>query len=428
MSKIPIVVAVGDVDLLRTLERRLTGAGFTVLTCCDSETAFDLIMRHKPALLLADWEMPGVTGVKLCRKIRESEFNANVYVIILAPPAAEAPIVAGLEAGADDYLTRPASDAELVARVQAGIRLLLEREKQAAELNEAKERLCREIKERERTQGLLSRIQMALDDSGEAIAIVDEDGKVGYINISFADLFHCTLDTINEAGLESLFVDRTTYTSILNSTAGGDNWSGQAQMLSGKERRFPAEIRAASVVNERIEIAGLMLLVNDITERKRLENIPRLNAIAQIVGRQQESFWNEKTVENLLDRDRTSLGVQLLKVAMDLDELLASGVPFDTAWRKMSGRSGQYNPEILDALMSLRPKETPAETREVCVRELEIGMIADADIRAKDGSLLVSKGGEITYPVLLLVRSMAETAGVTEPLLVKTNGWLIGRV
>ncbi len=169
-----------------------------------------------------------------------------------------------------------------------------------------------------------------------------------------------------------------------------------------------------------------LLAAHPKAARKLLENIPRLNAIAQIVGRQQEPFWNQKTVENLLDLDRTSLGVQLLKVAMDLDELLASGVPFDAAWRKMSGLSGRYNPEILDALMSLRPKETPEETREVCVRELEIGMIADADIRAKDGSLLVPKGGGITYPVLLLVRSMAETAGVAEPLLVKTNGWLIG--
>ncbi len=275
MSNIPIVVAVGDVDVLITLDRRLAGAGFTVLACCDSETFFDLIMRHKPALLLADWEIPGMTGVELCRKIRQSEFNTNVYVIILTPHAAEEPIVAGLEAGAADYLTKPARAAELLARVQAGTRvlhLLRERKEQASKLNKAKERLCSEIEARERTKGLLWRIQRALDDSADAIAVVDEDGKVGYINISFADLFHCTLDIINEAGWESLFVDRTIYTSILNSTAVGSNWSDQAQMLSRKERRFPAEIRATPVVNERIEIAGLMLLVNDITERKRLEH------------------------------------------------------------------------------------------------------------------------------------------------------------
>lgn len=167
-----------------------------------------------------------------------------------------------------------------------------------------------------------------------------------------------------------------------------------------------------------------LLATHPAVARKLLENIPRLDTIAEIVGRQQEPFWNQKTVEKLLDLDRITLGVQLLKVAMDLDELLVSGVSFDAAWRKMSGSSGQYNPEILDALMSLRPTEISEETREVGVCDLEIGMIADEDICSKDGAVLVSKSGAITYPVLLRVRSMAETAGVAEPLVVKANGWL----
>lgn len=168
-----------------------------------------------------------------------------------------------------------------------------------------------------------------------------------------------------------------------------------------------------------------LLAVHPAAARKLLENIPRLDAVAQIVGRQQEPFWNQKTVDNLMELDRISLGVQLLKVAMDLDELLMSGASFDTAWRKLSARLGQYNPEILDALMNLRPKEDSEKAREMGVRDLEIGMIADEDIFAKDGSLLVSKGEEITYPVLLRVRSVAEIVGIAEPLRTKRKAILV---
>ncbi len=171
-----------------------------------------------------------------------------------------------------------------------------------------------------------------------------------------------------------------------------------------------------------------LLAAHPNTARKLLENIPRLDAIAQMVGRQLEPLWNQKSVEDLMELDRVTLGVQLLRVAMDLDELLVSGASFDASWRKMSGRLGYYNPEILDALMTLGPKEAPEESRQLGVRDLAIGMIADGDIHAKDGSLLIPKGAEITYPVLLRVRSTAETAGVTQPLLVKAKGWLSGDI
>ncbi len=162
-----------------------------------------------------------------------------------------------------------------------------------------------------------------------------------------------------------------------------------------------------------------LLAAHPQTARKLIENIPRLDSVAQIVGRQQEPFWGQNTVESLMESDRISLGVQLPKVALDLDELLMRGVSFEAAWRKMSVRSGQYNPEILNALMTLRPKDIPEESREVYARDLEIGLIADEDICAKNGSLLVSKGVEFTYPILLRVRGAAETTGIAEPLLVK---------
>ena len=158
--------------------------------------------------------------------------------------------------------------------------------------------------------------------------------------------------------------------------------------------------------------------------RRLLENIPRLGVIAQIVGRQQEPYWNEKSVAELLQDDRVSLGVQLLKVATDLDTHLINGLSFDAAWRRMSGRSGHYNPEILDALMNLRPDEGSEQVQAVTTTDLQIGMAAAEDICAQDGTVLVPAGGDITYPVLLMIRGTAETIGVAEPIRVKAKGQL----
>lgn len=160
--------------------------------------------------------------------------------------------------------------------------------------------------------------------------------------------------------------------------------------------------------------------------RRLLENIPRLNAVAQMVGRQQEPFWNQSTIKDLTKSDRVSLGVQLLKVALDLDELLSSGLSFDVAWRRMNSRAGEYNPEILDALMDLRPGEAAQEIRCLGARDLQIGMVAAEDFYGQDGAVLVSKGQEITYPVLLMLRSAAEADGIAEPLHVQMSGWMAG--
>jgi DNA-binding response OmpR family regulator len=77
-----------------------------------------------PSLAIVDWMMPGVDGLELCRRIRKSPACAQMYVILLTARDSRADIVAGLEAGADDYLVKPFDSAELGARVQAGIRIL----------------------------------------------------------------------------------------------------------------------------------------------------------------------------------------------------------------------------------------------------------------------------------------------------------------
>jgi len=76
------------------------------------------------SIAVIDWEMPGIDGRELCRRIRETEWLSHLYVILLTGRSHPSDIVAGLDAGADDYLVKPFNREELRARVSAGLRIV----------------------------------------------------------------------------------------------------------------------------------------------------------------------------------------------------------------------------------------------------------------------------------------------------------------
>jgi sigma-B regulation protein RsbU (phosphoserine phosphatase) len=108
--------------LSRTLEQ---WGGFDVVVVQDGVAAWDRIASDEPpAMVIADWMMPGLDGIELCRRIRATPPRTSVYVILLTARTSRQDLVAGLEAGADDYLTKPFHPDELLARIHVGQRTL----------------------------------------------------------------------------------------------------------------------------------------------------------------------------------------------------------------------------------------------------------------------------------------------------------------
>ncbi|MGH9373046.1 MAG: response regulator transcription factor [Vicinamibacterales bacterium] len=96
-----------------------------VVTAHDGATAWDLLCgAPAPSLAIVDWMMPNVDGIELCRRIRSTPTLTHMYVVLLTARDSRADIVAGLQAGADDYLVKPFDAEELRARVHAGVRIL----------------------------------------------------------------------------------------------------------------------------------------------------------------------------------------------------------------------------------------------------------------------------------------------------------------
>ncbi|MEW6501650.1 MAG: GGDEF domain-containing response regulator [Thermodesulfobacteriota bacterium] len=119
-----VLIAEDDPISLLKLESMLRRWGYETVSCPDGLAAWEIIHSPEcPPLLILDWEMPGMDGPTLCRKARELEREPYLYILILTARDAKDDVVLGMEAGADDYITKPYYPHELEVRVRAGRRI-----------------------------------------------------------------------------------------------------------------------------------------------------------------------------------------------------------------------------------------------------------------------------------------------------------------
>jgi putative two-component system response regulator len=119
------ILAVDDDDLaLSVVSRALVGAGHEPLVARGGPEALAILGQDACRMVISDWEMPGMDGVELCRRIRAAESPGYVYVILLTSRDEIQDVVEGLNAGADDFMTKPFHPDELRVRIRAGERIL----------------------------------------------------------------------------------------------------------------------------------------------------------------------------------------------------------------------------------------------------------------------------------------------------------------
>jgi putative two-component system response regulator len=119
------VLVVEDNDVESELLRNaLNSFGYDVTVAKDGRQALDLVRSGKYKLIVSDWEMPELTGIDLCRQIRAKFQASYVYVILLTSRMGPEYVVEGLEAGADDFISKPFHPQELRVRLRAGERVL----------------------------------------------------------------------------------------------------------------------------------------------------------------------------------------------------------------------------------------------------------------------------------------------------------------
>ena len=120
-----VLVAEDDAMFRKILQSWLENWGYRVTLAEDGAQAWEVLQEKiPPQLLILDWMMPVIHGVELCRKVREQNRSPYQYILLATAKDAKQDLVRGLEAGADDYLTKPFDKSELRARLRASNRIL----------------------------------------------------------------------------------------------------------------------------------------------------------------------------------------------------------------------------------------------------------------------------------------------------------------
>ena len=119
------VLIADDDRLTRLLVKDLvTSMGYEVLEAADGEQAWQVLEEHSPGLVILDWVMPQMDGTELCKRLRSSNDDNYRYIIMLTGRNSKEDIIAGLNAGADDYITKPFIPQEFEMRLKVGKRIL----------------------------------------------------------------------------------------------------------------------------------------------------------------------------------------------------------------------------------------------------------------------------------------------------------------
>ncbi|NVJ93217.1 MAG: phosphate regulon transcriptional regulator PhoB [Methylocystaceae bacterium] len=119
----PLVLIVEDEPPLAELVRyNLDKENFRTLCVGDGEEAMLLVEEEEPDLIILDWMLPGLSGIEVCRRLRERKATRSLPIIMLTARGEESDRIRGLDSGADDYIVKPFSPNELVARAKAVLR------------------------------------------------------------------------------------------------------------------------------------------------------------------------------------------------------------------------------------------------------------------------------------------------------------------
>jgi two-component system cell cycle response regulator len=123
-SDVPVLVVEDHPALRKQLEFTLTRAGYAVTTADDGRRALERMTERFFPIVVTDWMMPGMEGTELCRSIRRNPAPGYVYIVIITAKSSKDDVVAGLQSGADDFLSKPYHPAELLARLSTARRIL----------------------------------------------------------------------------------------------------------------------------------------------------------------------------------------------------------------------------------------------------------------------------------------------------------------
>jgi len=261
--KHPKVLIVEDnPELVNLLVEVLQDAGLQTAVAECGAVALETAKSTHVDLILLDLGLPDIQGLELCRRLKASKDLMHVPIMVMTGKESVEDKVQAFELGVVDYVNKPFQLAELQARILAHLRHKSSRDR----MEEAHQL------EHQRTHEELSRISKAMDSTSDAVCLLDVNGKVNYVNVAFSHLFQTNLAALSDpTALKGLFSKTEVWDSIWNSSRAGRSWSGEVEVRTSSGDLISSLCRADSIMGEKSVPVGTVMIITDISQRKRLE-------------------------------------------------------------------------------------------------------------------------------------------------------------
>jgi PAS domain S-box-containing protein len=270
-----ILIAEDEAMNRRLLEVSARKWGLEPVIATDGEEAWELLQGpDAPSVAMLDWMMPGIDGVEICRRLKDSSRPRMVYVIMVTTNARPADIIEGLEAGADDYMTKPFDPQELHARVDVGVRVV----KLHRELAERKSSLAAAQARLEDR----ARFEAAVAGMSDGIVTADEGWRITSANRSAELLLNLVDHDYRGEQLEDVLDRFELSVDARELRRSSDETTSLEISRTGGEVTLWIDGRITRLFDEDGKLTDVTLTLRDATDRidARNQEIRFMNAIS----------------------------------------------------------------------------------------------------------------------------------------------------
>jgi response regulator RpfG family c-di-GMP phosphodiesterase len=355
--------------------KRVLHKRFDVETALGGQEGLEMIRSRGPfPVVIADMRMPGMDGVQFLSKVKEIAPN-TVRMMLTGNADMQTSIDAVNEGHIFRFLTKPCPKELLTKSVQAGV---------------------------EQYRLIVAERQLLEETLNGSITVLTD-----------------VLSLVNPTAFGRAARIRRYVKHIVRQLGLPNTWKFEvAAMLSqiGCVTLPPDALQKIYAGQDLSEDEEKMYASHPGIGGRLIDRIPRLEEVAHMIARQQEPCSRDRASGEPQSRDEVAVGGQVLKVALDFDRLVSHGASPQQAIAQLHQRPDVYDPNIVSTLENLQVRPAESELRTVRVSELDAHMTLDEDIHAKNGNLLVTKGQELTFPVLERLRRWEKGIGVKEPI------------
>lgn len=256
MSDLKVLIVEDDPVTLTVFTKIVKEEGYDVTSCPDAESAWEEYQQNKFAICFLDWQLPGMDGLTLCRKIRHLDGHNRSYVLMITARNETDDLRQVLESGADDYLSKPASAESLRVRLKIAEMQYFSRLRRF---------------EAEKTNLMM---QQVFDNSFEAIVIVNPALETLYTNRAYTRITGYESDEIagkiprilqdEDKNLESI-------ESIFYTVRASGQWQGEVWDVRKSGELYPAWLTISIVTDEQNIISHYVCFFTDISSSKKTE-------------------------------------------------------------------------------------------------------------------------------------------------------------